>query len=240
MNMKTVVSNYTYGYRCKNRYRIICILHQQEFFLYIHTEREWRALLIFIKNLYILGTTATVNRKYYHISYWKYVCVFIVACAVTYSQIFIYGANSVSQCTAWTAFLANLACTTYTKLQFYGSRDLTGITLTDSIVVNALATALRTSTSYTGTSNGYTMKVGGCGGGYEITGSGTVCQCNTGYTVRPCIGGSSWGDINGASTCGAANQTMALSFSWNSYFKMEYFFHCSFLCLQFLRFLCLK
>jgi hypothetical protein len=33
---------------------------------------------------------------------------------------------------------------------------------------------------------------------------------------------------------------MALSFSWNSYFKMEYFFHCSFLCLQFLRFLCLK
>jgi hypothetical protein len=106
-----------------------------------------------------------------------------------------------------------LTCTAYTKVRFYGSRDATGITLTDSSVVTALATALRTSTAYTGVSNGYTMKVGGCGGGYEITASGTVCQCNTGYTLRPCIGGGNWGGIYGTSTCNAANQTMTLAFS---------------------------
>jgi hypothetical protein len=33
---------------------------------------------------------------------------------------------------------------------------------------------------------------------------------------------------------------MALSFSWNSYFKMEYFFNCSFPCLHFLRNFLLK
>jgi hypothetical protein len=33
------------------------------------TVRERRTFLIFIKNLYILGTTAKANRKYYHLSY---------------------------------------------------------------------------------------------------------------------------------------------------------------------------
>jgi hypothetical protein len=203
------------------------------------TEREWRTFLIFIKNLYILRTTATANRKYYHISYWKYVCVCIVACAVTYSQSFTYYTYSSSPCTAWTAFLANLTCTTYTKLQIYGSQEPTGITITDSSVVTALATALRNSTAYTGTSNGYTMKVGSCGGGYEITSTGSVCNCNKGYTVRPCSGTTMWGGINGSS-CNAAAQTMSLSFSWNSYLKMEYLFHHSFSCRQFLRNFLLK
>jgi len=107
-----------------------------------------------------------------------------------------------------------LTCTTYTKLHIYGSKDPTGITLTDSTVVTAIATALRTSTTYTGISNGYTIKVGSCGsGGYEITASGTVCQCNTGYTLRPCNGSPSWGGIYATTTCGAPTQTMSVVFS---------------------------
>jgi hypothetical protein len=207
--MKIVVRNCTYGCRCKNRYRIIFILQQQEFFLYIHRERESRASLIFIKNLYILRTTATANRKYYHISYSKCLCVFIVACvAVTYSQSFTYNTYSQSPCTAWTAFVASLTCTHYTKLQIYGSIDPTGITITNASVVTALATALLTGNYYTGTSNGYTMAVGNA----EITSTGSVGQCNTGYTIRPCQGTGNWGAINGAA-CGAPTQTMSFSFS---------------------------
>jgi hypothetical protein len=105
-----------------------------------------------------------------------------------------------------------LTCTTYTKLQIYGSKDPTGITITDSSVATGLATALRTSTAYSGISNGYTMKVSACGGGYEITSVGVTCSCNTGYTVRPCQGGGNWGGLYGT-TCSALTQTMTLAFS---------------------------
>ncbi len=106
-----------------------------------------------------------------------------------------------------------MTCTTYTKVHIYGSVDPTGITLTDSSVVTAVATALRTSATYTGISNGYTIKVGSCGGGYEITSSGSVCSCNAGYTIRPCRGGSYWGAIDGSTSCNAPTQTMSLVFT---------------------------
>ncbi len=107
-----------------------------------------------------------------------------------------------------------MTCTTYTKLHIYGSKDATGITLTDSSVVTAVATALRTSATYTGISNGYTIKVGLCvSGAYEITSSGSVCTCNAGYTLRPCRGNQDWGGIDAATTCSPPTQTMSVVFS---------------------------
>jgi hypothetical protein len=91
-----------------------------------------------------------------------------------------------------------------------GTNDPTGITLTNPTYITGIANALRTSTSYGPvTSNGYSWAVGLCGSG-ELTATGGVCQCNTGYTVRPCIG-PSWGGINGA-TCSASSQTMTVIF----------------------------
>ena len=171
-----------------------------------------------MKNLCILGTKSATSGNYYYLSYSIFHCVFIIACAVTYSQNFTLNTNPVSQCTAWISFVAGLTCSTYYTVHIYGSKDTTGITITDSSVATAIATALRTGIAYTGISNGYTMKVGTCGGGIgapsgyvELSSTGGTCGCNPGYTVRPCQGGS-WGGLYGT-PCNAATQTMTVSFT---------------------------
>ncbi len=93
-----------------------------------------------------------------------------------------------------------------------GTNDPTGITLTNPTYILGIATALRTNTAYGPvSSNGYSWAVGTCGNGLELTATGSICQCNTGYTVRPCIGDLNWGAINGY-TCGASSQTMTVIF----------------------------
>jgi hypothetical protein len=94
-----------------------------------------------------------------------------------------------------------------------GSNDPIGITLTSSTDILGIVNALLTSSTYGPvSSNGYSWAVGICGSGPELTATGTICQCNTGYTVRPCIGNSNWGAING-STCSASSQTMTVIFT---------------------------
>ena len=94
-----------------------------------------------------------------------------------------------------------------------GSNNPTGITLTNPSMVAAIAQALRTNTAYGPvSSNGFSWIVGPCGGGYELTSTGIICRCNTGYTIRPCIGNRNWGAIN-SNTCSAGTQTMTLTFT---------------------------
>jgi hypothetical protein len=93
-----------------------------------------------------------------------------------------------------------------------GSLSGVGVTLTDPTTIFNLVLALRTSTSYGPvTFNGRQWAVGVCGAGYELSANSAVCACTTGYDVRPCIGNSNWGGINGA-TCSAGTQTMTVTF----------------------------
>ncbi|CAF1037559.1 unnamed protein product [Adineta steineri] len=140
------------------------------------------------------------------------IVVIVLACSVTYSQTLTYGVAPTTQCTAWSAFATSLTCSSYSLMRMYGSNDPTGITVDSSSVATALALALRYNFTYGTTYNGLTWKVGACGpGSYEISATGTICSCPTGYTIRPCIGSSSWGGINSA-TCGAATQIVSLHF----------------------------
>lgn len=133
---------------------------------------------------------------------------------MTYSQFFTYGVTASSQCSAWTSFVALLTVRTYTSLNIRGSLDSVGVTITDPTVIGAIAAALRTSTAYGPvTSNGRSWAVGGCGPGMELSATGTVCWCNTGYIVRPCIGNLNWGGVNGA-TCSASSQTLIVEFQY--------------------------
>ena len=103
--------------------------------------------------------------------------------------------------------------------QFCGSSDMhklltvtIGITLADSTVMNGIATALRTFSSYDVTYNGYKWNVGICGAGIGLTTSGNPCACPAEYTIRPCIAVNTlWGGIN-STTCPAGSQTMTLLF----------------------------
>ncbi|CAF0796124.1 unnamed protein product [Adineta steineri] len=134
-------------------------------------------------------------------------------CTTTYSQSFINGVTPTTQCTAWITFAAGLTCTSYSSLRIYGSNDPTGLTISDPYVVTAIAVALRANTTYSATSNGYTWIVGVCGSGYEITATGTLCTCNSGYTIRPCIGGTANSGGIAGSTCPTGTQTLSLDFS---------------------------
>lgn len=101
-----------------------------------------------------------------------------------YSQNFTGGSISTTQCTAWNTFQALLVVTNYTTFTMSGSRDPIGITLSDPVIVNAIAQALRTNTTYGPVSSGgFSWRVNLCGSGYEITSLGTLCGCGTGYTV---------------------------------------------------------
>ncbi|CAF3316223.1 unnamed protein product [Rotaria socialis] len=131
--------------------------------------------------------------------------------AIVYSQSFSSGTTPSSQCTAWTTFRALLVGTSYTSLTISGSNDPTGITLTNAVYVNAIAQALRTYSTYGPvSSNSYSWQVGGCGSGPELTATGCICCCNTGYTVRPCIGNSNWGGVN-SNACSAGSQTLTVT-----------------------------
>lgn len=98
-------------------------------------------------------------------------------------------------------------------MTIYGSGNWAGVTLTDPTAIYNIVMALRGSTAYGPvTFNGRSWAVGLCGSGYELSANGAVCSCTTGYDLRPCIGNSNWGGINGA-TCGGATQTMAVTFN---------------------------
>lgn len=99
-------------------------------------------------------------------------------------------------------------------LHFYSTLDTVGLSITNSTVVNGIATALFNNISYGPTLlNGYSWQVTppSCGGGVEL-GTGNVCTCVSQYAIRPCITNVNWGGVNGT-TCSAPNQTITVSFS---------------------------
>ena len=140
---------------------------------------------------------------------------FFAASSIIYTQGFIYGAIPTTQCNAWLTFQSLLVSRPYTSLTIQGTNDPIGITLTNPTYILDIANALRTNTAYSAVmSNGYSWAVGICavsGNYYELTATGSICACNTGYTVRPCIGNNNWGGINGV-TCSASSQTMTVIF----------------------------
>ena len=90
-----------------------------------------------------------------------------------------------------------------------------GVSCTTPALATQICNALDTGSPLSVTCNARTWAVGVCGEdinqnpGIEITANGSVCSCNTGYTVRPCCEtcGGSWGAVNGDS-CSAPSQTM--------------------------------
>ncbi|MBW2262730.1 MAG: hypothetical protein JRG91_12215, partial [Deltaproteobacteria bacterium] len=139
-------------------------------------------------------------------------CETVICPAPTYSESFTNGATATAQCTVWTSWVSTLDATGCSGIVLTGTLDTTGITCTDSTVVQAIATALRTSATGTWSCGGRTWRTGPCGPGTELSAAGSICSCpTTDYIVRPCIGNSNWGGIN-SRTCGGPTQTMTVSF----------------------------
>ncbi|CAF2007477.1 unnamed protein product [Rotaria magnacalcarata] len=86
--------------------------------------------------------------------------------------------------------LCGLTCSSHTSLNLYGTNGSIGIDVTNTAVATAIASALRTGTAYSGSSNGHSWQVGTCGTGIELTATGATYSCNPGYIIRPCVGNS--------------------------------------------------
>jgi uncharacterized protein YjdB len=146
-----------------------------------------------------------------------------VAQTLVYNQSFTSGATPTTQCTAWTAYCATLLSTySYTGFTVSGSLNPTGYTCTSPTVALAVANALRTGTTYTGTSDGHTWYVGtacggGCAGGggliMELAVDQGTCACGSTASVRPAINNSNWGGMG--TTCGASSQTLIVTFNYS-------------------------
>jgi hypothetical protein len=138
-----------------------------------------------------------------------------------YSEAFSIDEDIIRQCDVWKTFRSSLTDRSYSTLTMSGSRDPTGITLTNPAYVTAIAQALRTGVNYGPvSSDNFSWRIslidsyvsGGGGFDMELTSTGSIPDCVQGYTVRPCIQGA-WGGING-DTCSAPNQTITITFTW--------------------------
>jgi hypothetical protein len=141
-----------------------------------------------------------------------------------YSQPFVNGVTPTTSALEWCSFRSSLTSDyDYQTMTIRGTYNMTGITLTNPTHVAAIANALRTATSYSCTSDGYTWYVStGCGsspcGGTSVELHVDVagCSCSGSYTIRPEINNENWGGVGGTTTCGAPSQTMEVLFTYGS------------------------
>lgn len=131
-----------------------------------------------------------------------------------FSANFVSGVTAQAACSDFEYFRSTLdASAGYSQVILSGTGNSAGLTCSDPAIATALAAHLRDGTVYTSPPcNGQVWHVGLCGAGPEITAApGNTCACDAGNAVRPCIGDSNWGGIQGA-TCAAASQTMTVAF----------------------------
>jgi len=142
------------------------------------------------------------------------------AMALVYEADFVQGQTyppGTPQGDAWNTFVAeagagaaNLA---FNRVTISGSNDPVGMTCSQPDAVNQIAVALSVyGNSATVDCDGNVWRVGACGGGQDLSINGGICSCAAGYVVRPTIGNSNWGGIDGE-TCFAADQTIKLEFA---------------------------
>lgn len=126
---------------------------------------------------------------------------------MVYSQQFTGNQNVVGQCTAWGAFRTAInAGGGYTSVTIRGSNDPVGRTCLGASA-NTLCLGLKNQQPVNLVCGGNTWIVGSCGSDFEIGTNGGLCNCSNGHVVRPCVGNTNWGGMNGA-TCGAGSQTL--------------------------------
>ncbi|MBK8847022.1 MAG: lamin tail domain-containing protein [Bacteroidetes bacterium] len=143
----------------------------------------------------------------------------------SYSEIFVGGGSTITQCQAWDNFLAAINPSTVSSIKMFGDQNavaITGREVTNAVTAQAIATALKNRASGTfpaaDGANTWIVSNGSCGSGcgavpatVELSSDGTSCSCvSPGWSIRPNLTGFNSGGIN-VSTCGAPTSLVALS-----------------------------
>ena len=112
--------------------------------------------------------------------------------------------TSSSQCTTYNAFRQSLTGS-------YLSATAGGVTHTCSSAT-AIVAAFSSGSSGSWDCDGHTWRVGNCavsGTESEIcVDCASICNCNSGLSIRPCIGNTNWGGYS--TTCGAGATTLSI------------------------------
>ncbi len=140
-----------------------------------------------------------------------------LAQTIVYSENFIGGVGyspGSSQWNNWISFRASLTGG-YNFITVKGSLAPVGLTCTNPTTATQIANALNTGTTSSFSCDGNSWKVGTCGIGIELNvGTGTICTCNVGLSVRPTlqVSNPNWGGLGGT-TCFAPSQTLTVELS---------------------------
>ena len=126
----------------------------------------------------------------------------------TFSAMFTLNQDGQGQCGNWNTFRGTIGVGGYTKVTLRGSLDMVGKSC-NGANANTICQNLKNGTNTNIVCDGSTWVIGSCGGGIEISTTGSICNCNVGHTVRPCIGAGNpnWGGMNTA-TCNGPTQTL--------------------------------
>lgn len=118
---------------------------------------------------------------------------------------YVNGKNyqSVGKISIWTNLVGKVTCSDKNAVQ------------------NLMYNWQRMNSRYSVNCNGRTWRVGPCGGWQEIcAGCSSICQCNSGISIRPCIGNYNWG--GSGTTCSAAQQVLYMDLQAGSSMKYSY------------------
>jgi cysteine-rich repeat protein len=128
--------------------------------------------------------------------------------AKTFSAQFNANQDGQGQCGNWNNFRASIANGGYTKVTLRGNLDMVG-RVCNGANANTICQNLKNGLATNLFCDGSTWMIGTCGAGVEISTTGSICNCNVGHTVRPCIGqgNPNWGGMN-TNTCNGPSQTL--------------------------------
>ena len=128
-----------------------------------------------------------------------------------FSEDFFQFQSAPTQCNRWNDFLGNqLVDGSYGSVTMSGTFDRTGVTCNDPAAATQICQALHHGNFTSVFCGGHAWNVGQCNG-TELSVDTGVCFCSFGavHTVRPCIGGSSWGGVN-TDTCSGPTQNITV------------------------------
>ena len=124
---------------------------------------------------------------------------------IFYFGSFTQGQSNQQHCTDWNAFRAQLSGFDFNRIAMWSSQDMTGRECVGP-EADQLCKALESGQMTSVMCNGATWTVGTCSG-IELDAGSNFCNCNSQYTLRPCINNLNWGGI-GTTSCNAPTQTM--------------------------------
>jgi len=131
-----------------------------------------------------------------------------------------YSINT-GQCRSFRNFIQTAYNQKMSILTMFTNIHTTRITCSESAKVRQILWHTVHRRQYSVVCSGRWWRTGGCGNWNEICANcGSICRCNSGISIRPCIGNSNWG--GSGQTCGAATQVLYMQSKHN---RWQYSFY---------------